>query len=890
MWRVLAIFTFTVMLSETAVRGAATIPYPEALDAAAVRQEQMSDIMENSLILGNGDINGLLWEQDGALTLRLTKNDVWDARVDTSEDPPLLKIDVKNKKLDGPLKGPIPSWHSHPYPCPRACAQVIFGRDGGGPIEAASWRQIRSGGASDRWEWKNGAAEMSVGRKVGASNSFALGPLDLATAEYNTLKIKISGSANAQYFIDVMGSGGRETILSSKWIKSPAEPVERSFALAPGKRIGAIILYTWTLDGKQATNRFHELALEGPGGKRRAIDLEQSMKARPRRSVLDVHRAAARVEPGPEGQAGLEARALAQRNVFLVRTAAAARLEPVLADTLPKPETGEAEGIKFVRQALPPDPDWPGMTFAVALAERGEWKAVAIVTSLEEKDPLAAATRLAKTTLEEKAENLIETHEKTWNEFWGASGVDLDDAELRAAWYRNLYFLRCVSKPGVEAVGLYAGLTNNNPPWHGSHTLNYNSEQTFWSAYVSNHVELGEPYERMFRRYLPRAQWFCRQTYGIEGAHYPHNVFCHEIPDPETCKSKLGRMHAVPPYAQTIGNSGFIAQNLWWHYKYQPDREYLEKTAYPVLREVAKFYAGFIEQCEEQPDGKVLLAPSYSPEHWSLTPDFKYNRNGTFDIAFARFTFQAVREAAKILGRDEDLARRIAAAERKLPDYPLSQDPEPILVDMLEAPPINYNIAVPVAPVFPAGVVTVFSDPGQLALLRRTVERVKWNGYNSSMIMSVARARLSLPDTWSWMKEEFLTRGRPNGTITLRTGDRCGHFTEQFAATMAVSEMLLQSVGDVLRIFPAWPAEKPAKFVNLRAQGGFLVGAECGGGALKQVKVTSTIGGKLRLVSPWKAGARAALDGKTLTLNSGPQGIVELDTRPGQVIIFTQTH
>ena len=103
MWRVSAIFTFTVMLSGATVRGAAIIPYPEALDAAAVRQEQLSDIMENSLILGNGDINGLLWEQGGALTLRLTKNDVWDARIDTSEDPPLLKIDVKNKKLAGPL-------------------------------------------------------------------------------------------------------------------------------------------------------------------------------------------------------------------------------------------------------------------------------------------------------------------------------------------------------------------------------------------------------------------------------------------------------------------------------------------------------------------------------------------------------------------------------------------------------------------------------------------------------------------------------------------------------------------------------------------------------------------------------------------------------------------
>ena len=42
-----------------------------------------------------------------------------------------------------------------------------------------------------------------------------------------------------------------------------------------------------------------------------------------------------------------------------------------------------------------------------------------------------------------------------------------------------------------------------------------------------------------------------------------------------------------------------------------------------------------------------------------------------------------------------------------------------------------------------------------------------------------------------------------------------------------MSELLLQSVGDILRVFPAWPAEKAARFAKPPcAEGGFLVRAE----------------------------------------------------------------
>jgi hypothetical protein len=368
---------------------------------------------------------------------------------------------------------------------------------------------------------------------------------------------------------------------------------------------------------------------------------------------------------------------------------------------------------------------------------------------------------------------IIRDHEAGWEKFWSASGLDVDDTDLRDMWYRNLYFYRCVSKPGVVAVGLYAGLVSDNPNWHGGHTINYNAEQTHWSAY-------------------------------------------------------------------------------------------------PVLREVALFYADFMDQCRTNTAGKVILAPSVSPEHWGWTPNMERNRNVASDLAFVRFTLLAAAQAADILGRDADLAARFRAQLTRLPDYPLSKETEPIVVDVDDAPPANYNIAVPAVPVFPGEQITWFSTDAEKQLFTRTLDRLQWNGYNSSLIMPMARARLSLPDVWEYLKREMLKRSRPNGTITLAAGDGCGHFTEQFAVSAAVSELFLQSVGGVMRVFPAWPKDKDGRFTRLRARGGFLVTAAQKAGAITQLEIVSTVGGPLRLLNPWsgKLTEHATLPGQRLTLES----------------------
>ncbi|OPZ69870.1 MAG: hypothetical protein BWY83_01841 [bacterium ADurb.Bin478] len=73
------------------------IPYPKALADAAVRVNDLQNLLDGSLIIGNGDLNALVYQEKEGLVMSLTKNDVWDARIDTRLDPPLPTIDLIRK-------------------------------------------------------------------------------------------------------------------------------------------------------------------------------------------------------------------------------------------------------------------------------------------------------------------------------------------------------------------------------------------------------------------------------------------------------------------------------------------------------------------------------------------------------------------------------------------------------------------------------------------------------------------------------------------------------------------------------------------------------------------------------------------------------------------------
>ncbi|HJN14466.1 MAG TPA: hypothetical protein QGH10_03190, partial [Armatimonadota bacterium] len=239
---------------------------------------------------------------------------------------------------------------------------------------------------------------------------------------------------------------------------------------------------------------------------------------------------------------------------------------------------------------------------------------------------------------------------------------------------------------------------------------------------------------------------------------------------------------------------------------------------------------------------------------------------------------------------DADLAKRFEAALELLPAYPTSAGEEPIVVDVAGAPPIQYNISVPANPVSPCDVVTWFSPDSEKDLFARTIEQLQWNGNNAMVMMAVSRARLSMDGAQDWLRDEIVNRTRPNGTITLnRLGhgiNDYGHYVEQTGCAMAICELLVQSVGDIIRIAPALDGVTDVDFADFRTQGGFLLTGSVRRGIVGELTVESTVGGELRLLTAWDATEFQRGDGPWVRLPMDVQAVFATPTKRGDVLRF----
>ena len=696
---------------------APVVPYPEALQDAGVAVSQMSDGQRESLIVGNGDLYGIVWEKEGGLWLRITKNDIWDARVDTSKDGPMPKVSIRTRTVTG-SRGAPPSYDANSFPEPLC------------------------------------AAALAIGTSPGAH-----------------------GALNLRHAV--------ATITSANGDKT-------------------------------------------------------------------------------------EIRVLSDRNVLLINTEAAVSLKPGRGG-----QTGATNGVEWLHVTLPGDLDYKGMEYCVAVAGTASAKAVSLVTSFDitTGDVRGAAIALANRTiaeLERSPEQLMAGHEKACRDFWARSGVALGDRDLQRWWYRMLYFARTISQPGGRfPAGIMPPLATDKTPWHADFHFNYNSWQPFWSVIAPNHPELADPWIAYIHGLLPRAQWQAKEVFDCEGVFYTISHFLHE-PDPALCKSVNKRALVMNPWGMTIGMVGMTAQNLWHKHLCDPDRASLEAKIYPSLRVAARFYLSFMKQCRKDDSGKILLGPSYSPEHGAMGID-----NCPFDIAYVHYTFDAFEQASRELGTDRSLAAECLAMKARLADYPLALDAngQPVVVDWSGCKYkeiAEHNLTVPASPVFPAEQVTWFSPEPVKELFRRTIRDTKHNGNNSHVVFNIAKARLSMPEAVPDTKTWFKSRELPNGLFVWQGHQHGTFMPESIGVAAVVTEFLMQSVGNTVRVFPCWPREHDAKFTNLRAQGGFLVSAEQQSGKVTKLEITSTVGGTLRLLDPWSG------------------RIVEHATRPGEKLVFAR--
>lgn len=590
-------------------------------------------------------------------------------------------------------------------------------------------------------------------------------------------------------------------------------------------------------------------------------------------AALDLEKAVVSVKTTSDSA---DFRVLAQSNVILIHSERSLAFSGILQffkekdlDKWVSPSTsGTQGGFTYLHQNIPGDEDVSGMDVYLVAGKRGAFQAVSVVTSRDSAHPLQDAVKLVESTLADAS--AVAKHEAVWNEFWSKSGIQLADAELQSWWYRMAYFFRVFSRSGGNAIGL-AACFDHLAGWHNSLKLNYNIQQTYIAAAPLNHPELLEPFIDVLTRGLPRAEWFAKTSFvGAEGAFF-HSDYWPFEPDPAKCTTPYKHQQAYLPYGYSWGMAGHTAVVLWDYYRYAPSAEHLNRI-YPLIKGFGTFYCSLLEKCALQ-DGKRRMGPSYFPELGM------YNEyNVCYDIHFVTAGLQIAREAAA-LKKDTAFLARINAIIDQVPTYSTQPDPDQdgqTVIAQWSGSKLNQGSdrhGTLVQGIFPAGVINWFSDDALKELGKRTINLVEKSTThaNSNVTINIARARLGLYDEaianakmcFSGINGKH-SPGQPNGLFTWNAHGK--YMTEQVAISRFVTELLLQSVSGIIRIFPAWPAASDASFSNLLAEGGFEVSANQTGGKIVSVTLHSTVGGVAKLVSPWSAGFVVSEEGSKIAV------------------------
>ncbi|CAI6022981.1 glycosyl hydrolase family 95 catalytic domain-containing protein [Cohnella sp. JJ-181] len=489
-----------------------------------------------------------------------------------------------------------------------------------------------------------------------------------------------------------------------------------------------------------------------------------------------------------------------------------------------------------------------------------------------------------------------------WKDYWSRSGVALGDEFLERIWYRNLYFYNCAVSPDAICPGLFANWSYGKigSEWHGDYHMNYNTQQPFWLAFSSNHVDKHLAYVDMVERIGPVSRQWAREYYGLRGAYYPHSAYPVEM-------SMMP--YPVPHWGWEICETPWTVQSLWWHYLYTMDLDFLAGRAFAPIRDAALFMVDYMKRPEARGeawgDDRYHVYPTVAPELYELTPGFRLNRDCIVDLTLTKFLFHAFGQACAALGRTEEEAELLDEVREVLahfPDYPVAQSQRgPVFLSVPgEEPEVVYNVPNSLTTVFPGEDHGLHSPPAEFEIAANSYLNHRNEGGNDLVFVALAGARLGMLDLERF-KRQIAYCMLPNGTCTdklLEAGGRyadttpfdymapMGVWFENFALPAVINECLLQSYTGILRLFPNWPADRPASFATLRAVGGFLVSASLESGRVQRIEVYSEAGQTFRLYNPWNGDAIVQRDGEEDTASGA---ILELEAPAGSTIRLTPT-
>ncbi len=389
------------------------------------------------------------------------------------------------------------------------------------------------------------------------------------------------------------------------------------------------------------------------------------------------------------------------------------------------------------------------------------------------------------------------------------------DPDLEELLYQHArYLMISSSRPGCMPANLQ-GLWNpyNWPPWRSDYHTDVNVEMNYWFVDQANLSECFRPLAewvhsiREVRREATRKEfnvrgWATRSENGIFGG---------------------ATYHWVP------GDASWVAQNLWDHYAFTLDEEYLRTRAYPVMKELCEYWE---DSLRTNSAGRLVSPKSQSPEHGPFAEGNSYEQQLAWDL-FNNFIGSPV-----ALGLDAEYRVKVAEMKANLLGPQIGKWGQlQEWAEDLDDPNDKHRHLSHLIAVHPGRQISPLTTP-ELAEAARVSMNARGDGatgWSKAWKISVW-ARLHDGDRAYKLIQEFI---RGNVYPNLWGFHPPFQIDCNFGYAAGVNEMLVQSHMGIIHLLPALPTAWPTGHVKgMRVRGGYALDLDWKDGKLLKAVVS----------------------------------------------------